>query len=183
MKRIPRIFNYVFNKNRWNLEIDIIMADISIIQFIFNLHLSSIRGKQFLSRLFIEFSHTQDIINNVTWDFPVTSHSTIKSATQVKAQVLTYPFVQAFMPRLTIFAKLSAKSKKKKSTFNGLSKTALISWIEQSWKNKGEVANAHCRHCILYPLRLGLSFPNDVQILRHKVGLVPNQMLNWLERC
>ena len=143
MKRIPRIFNYVFNKNRWNLEIDIIMADISIIQFIFNLHLSSIRGKQFLSRLFIEFSHTQDIINNVTWDFPVTSHSTIKSATQVKAQVLTYPFVQAFMPRLTIFAKLSAKSKKKKSTFNGLSKTALISWIEKSWKNEGEVANAH----------------------------------------
>ena len=112
MKRIPRIFNYIFKKNRRNLEIDIIMADMSIIQFIFNLHLSSIRRKQFLSRLFIEFSHTQDIINNVTRNFPVTSHSTIKSTAQVKAQVLTYPLVQAFMPCPTTFAKPSVKSRR-----------------------------------------------------------------------
>ena len=35
-----------------------------------------------------------------------------------------------------------------------------------------------CRHRILYPLRLGPSFPNDAQIPRSKVGLGPNQMLN-----
>ena len=31
-----------------------------------------------------------------------------------------------------------------------------------------------CRHHILYPLRLGLPFYNDVEILRPKVGLGPN---------
>ena len=35
-----------------------------------------------------------------------------------------------------------------------------------------------CRHRILYSLRLGLSFPNDAEILRPKVGLGPNQITN-----
>ena len=35
-----------------------------------------------------------------------------------------------------------------------------------------------CRHRILYPLQLGPPFPNDVEILKSKVGLGPNQMLN-----
>ena len=35
-----------------------------------------------------------------------------------------------------------------------------------------------CRHRILYPLRLEPSFLNDTKILRPKVGLGPNQMLN-----
>ena len=35
-----------------------------------------------------------------------------------------------------------------------------------------------CRHRILYHLRLGPSFLNDTEILRPKVGLGPNQMLN-----
>ena len=35
-----------------------------------------------------------------------------------------------------------------------------------------------CRRYILYPLRLGLPFPKDADILRPKVGLGPNQMLN-----
>ena len=34
------------------------------------------------------------------------------------------------------------------------------------------------RYCILYPLRLRPPFPNDVEILRPKVGLGPNQILN-----
>ena len=34
------------------------------------------------------------------------------------------------------------------------------------------------RHHILYPLRLGLPFPNDVRTLRPKASLEPNQMLN-----
>ena len=33
-----------------------------------------------------------------------------------------------------------------------------------------------CRHCILYPLRLRLSFPNDGKIPNPKVGLEPNQI-------
>ena len=42
---------------------------------------------------------------------------------------------------------------------------------------------AYCRHCILYPLRLGPLFPNAAEILRPKVGLGPNQITNSLERC
>ena len=37
---------------------------------------------------------------------------------------------------------------------------------------------ASCKHCILYPLQLEPLFPNDVEILRHKVGLGPNQIAN-----
>ena len=33
-----------------------------------------------------------------------------------------------------------------------------------------------CKHFILYPLQLGPPFPNDVRILKSKVGLGPNQM-------
>ena len=33
-----------------------------------------------------------------------------------------------------------------------------------------------CKHCILYPLRLEPPFPNDVEILKPKVGLRPNQI-------
>ena len=40
-----------------------------------------------------------------------------------------------------------------------------------------------CRHCILYPLWLGPSFPNDAEILRLRVDLGLNQILNWLEEC
>ena len=34
------------------------------------------------------------------------------------------------------------------------------------------------KHHILYPLQLGSSFPNDGKILRPKVGLGPNKILN-----
>ena len=40
-----------------------------------------------------------------------------------------------------------------------------------------------CRHCILYPLWLGPSFPNDARTLRPKTSLDLNQILNWLEEC
>ena len=33
---------------------------------------------------------------------------------------------------------------------------------------------SHCKHCILYPLRLEPSFSNDAEILRAKVGLWSN---------
>ena len=32
----------------------------------------------------------------------------------------------------------------------------------------------NCRHCILYPLQFGPPFPNDIEILKPKVGLGPN---------
>ena len=35
-----------------------------------------------------------------------------------------------------------------------------------------------CRNHILYPLRLGLQFPNDAQTLRPKASVEPNQILN-----
>ena len=39
------------------------------------------------------------------------------------------------------------------------------------------------RHRILYSLQLKPSFPINAEILRFKVVLGPNQMLNWLEKC
>ena len=46
-------------------------------------------------------------------------------------------------------------------------------------KNDFQFLNmCQCRHCILYPLQLESPFPNDTKILRLKVGLGPNQMLN-----
>ena len=36
----------------------------------------------------------------------------------------------------------------------------------------------YCRHHILYLLQLGSLFPNDTEILKPKIGLRPNQMLN-----
>ena len=36
----------------------------------------------------------------------------------------------------------------------------------------------HCRHHILYPLRLEPSFPNDARTQRPKANLEPNQILS-----
>ena len=51
--------------------------------------------------------------------------------------------------------------------------------------NLGGLAHAQalpiCRHRILYSLWLGPSFPNDGKILKPKVGLKPDQIINWLE--
>jgi len=49
--------------------------------------------------------------------------------------------------------------------------------FERLWPN-GAYLSSHCRYRILHPLQLGPLFPNDAEILRLKVGLVPNQMLN-----
>ena len=38
------------------------------------------------------------------------------------------------------------------------------------------IDRGYCRYYILYSLRLRLPFPNDIEILRPKVGLGPNQM-------
>ena len=43
--------------------------------------------------------------------------------------------------------------------------------IDEFWKH-------HCRHRILYPLRLEFSFFNNTKILKPKVGLRPNQIPN-----
>ena len=61
---------------------------------------------------------------------------------------------------------------------NGLSLIFLIPWALLMNKKI-----SICRHCILYPLRLGPPFPNDAKILRTKFDLGPNQIINWLERC
>ena len=37
------------------------------------------------------------------------------------------------------------------------------------------------RHHIFYPIRLRPSFPNDGKILKPKVGLGPDQIINWLK--
>ena len=38
------------------------------------------------------------------------------------------------------------------------------------------------RHCILNSLWLGLPFPNDSKILNPKIGLGPDQIINWLKK-
>ena len=52
-------------------------------------------------------------------------------------------------------------------------KKALEFVVEAGFSNLGI---ERCRHCILYPLRLGLPFSNDVGIPKSKVGLGPNQI-------
>ena len=54
---------------------------------------------------------------------------------------------------------------------NDLSLILLILLVELTNQKKGI-----CRHRILYPLRLEHLFPNDVEILKPKVGLGPNQI-------
>ena len=54
---------------------------------------------------------------------------------------------------------------------NVLSLILLISLVELTNQKRGIY-----RHRILYPLRLGLLFPNDGKILKPKVGLGPNQI-------
>ena len=71
----------------------------------------------------------------------------------LKAQALAYPLVQAAMPQPTVFtpattstnkpAKSSAKTEKKKSTFDGFSRSAIIAQLKQQWKDEEEVANAN----------------------------------------
>ena len=51
--------SHVFNKDRMNLETDITMTNMSIIQFIFNLHLTTISINQFFSWFFKIFWRNQ----------------------------------------------------------------------------------------------------------------------------
>ena len=37
--------------------------------------------------------------------------------------------------------------------------------------------------CCSDPLQLEPPFPNDAEILKPKVGLEPNPITNWFERC
>ena len=55
-------------------------------------------------------------------------------------------------------------------------------WLLLDW-SCCHTTRVQCKHRILYSLWLGPLFPNDVEILRLKVGLGPDQMLNWLEKC
>ena len=93
---------------------------------------NDVLATQWFVKWWDKFSHTQDVIDNVTQDFPVNTHNTISPIAQVKAPASTYPPIQATRP--TTFTTTSAKSKKKKSAFNGLSKTALIALLKQSWR-------------------------------------------------
>ena len=81
-----------------------------------------------------KFSHTQDVIDNVTREFPAVN--TIHD----KAQIPIYPLVQTTVPQPTAntpattsiakSTKSSTKTKKKKSDFDGLSKMALIALLK-----------------------------------------------------
>ena len=84
---------------------------------------NDVLARQWFVKWWDKFSHTQDVIDNVTQDFPINTHNTISPVALVKALASAYPPIQATHP--TTSATKSAKSKKK-SAFNGLSKTALI---------------------------------------------------------
>ena len=45
-----------------------------------------------------KFSHTQDVIVNVTQKFPAAPQSTVNNITYIKGQALAYPLMQAAMP-------------------------------------------------------------------------------------
>ena len=98
---------------------------------------NDVLARQWFVKWWDKFSHTQDVIDNVTQDFPVNTHNTISPVAQVKAPASAYPPIQA--TRSTT----STKSKKKKSTYNGLSKTTLIALLKQSWKDEEEATNAN----------------------------------------
>ena len=90
--------------------------------------------RQWFVKWWDKFSHTQDVIDNVTREFPAVN--TIHD----KAQIPIYPLVQTTVPQPTAntpattsiakSAKSSAKTKKKKSDFDGLSKTTLIAVLK-----------------------------------------------------
>lgn len=82
--------------------------------------------RQWFVKLWNKFSLTQDVIDNATEEFLV-----VNTITHNKAQASAYPLVQtaATTPATTFTvkpAKPSAKIKKKKSSFDDLSKSALI---------------------------------------------------------
>ena len=70
----------------------------------------------------------------------------------LKAQASAYPLVQAAMPQPNVFtpattstnkpAKSSATTEKKKSAFDGFSRSAIIAQLKQQWKDEEEAANA-----------------------------------------
>ena len=101
---------------------------------------NDVLATQWFVKWWDKFSHTQDVIDNVTQDIPVNTHNTISPIAQVKAPTSAYPPIQATHP--TTSATKSAKSKKK-SAFNGLSKIALIAQLKQSWRDEEEAANAN----------------------------------------
>ena len=98
--------------------------------------------RQWFVKWWDKFSHTQDVIDNVTREFPAVN--TIHD----KAQIPIYPFVQTTVPQPTAntpattsiakSTKSSTKTKKKKSDFDGLSKTTLIALLKQQWKDEEE---------------------------------------------
>ena len=74
----------------------------------------------------------------------------VNTITHDKAQAPAYPLVQTAVPQptantpaTTSIAKLAkpfAKTKNKKSTFDGLSNSALIALLKQQWKDEEEAA-------------------------------------------
>ena len=104
--------------------------------------------RQWFVKWWDKFFHTQDVIDNVTREFPA-----INTITHDKAQAPPYPLVQIAMPQPTTttpattsttkLAKPSTKTKKKKSAFDGPSKFALIALLKQQWKDEEEAANAN----------------------------------------
>ena len=61
--------------------------------------------------------------------------------------------------------------------FKLLKKDTKIKWTNECQASFDRIKR-YCRQHILYPLQLEHLFPNDAEILKPKVGLGPNQMLN-----
>ena len=86
-----------------------------------------------------KFSHTQDVIENFTREFPAATQNTVNTIAYVKAQTLAYSLVQVAMPQPTAaattsatkLAKSSAKTKKEKYAFDGLNGPAIIALLKQ----------------------------------------------------
>ena len=102
-----------------------------------------------------------DVIDNVVLEFPTAIQSTVNTIAHVKAlltpllmsklNLWLIPPVQAAMPQATALAttsatkpaKTSTKTKKKKSTFNGLSRSDIIALLKQKLKHEEEATNSN----------------------------------------
>ena len=88
-----------------------------------------------------KFSHTQNVIDNVTQEFPAANEiSYAKAQSPVQTTVPQLTTNAPATTSTTKSTKPSAKTKKKKSAFDGLSKTTLIALLKQQWKDEEEAA-------------------------------------------
>lgn len=101
--------------------------------------------RQWFVKWWEKFSHTQDVINNVTREFLVTNTISLDKAPLAYPRIQTT--TQTVNPQLTakspttFSTKISTKSKKDKSSLDKLSKDALYALLKQKIKEEEVVAN------------------------------------------